>query len=240
MKKAVRAITWRNAFSLIVVIELETLPINPTFVSKAYQVFKSLHKQKLQVLHATFLFTPTETEPYLATTSPEKEPNEILTLNRTQTTPSNVTFAFAPLCVAFRHVSQSAALLGTVFSIKAASPSEIPTKFPSSTGHAWKIAFQNEMSAWLVHDEVIDSIKFLTPNVNTMALQNALSAFPPHDTWHAKLLLAKTMGSVEALSYATSSLAIPCDASPLKEIPVSSPTLASPPKPVSTSRQTIR
>ena len=42
MKKAVRAITWRNAFSLIVVIELETLPINPTFVSKAYQVFKSL------------------------------------------------------------------------------------------------------------------------------------------------------------------------------------------------------
>ena len=136
MKKAVRAITWRNAFSLIVVIELETLPINPKFVSKAYQVFKSLQKQKLQVLHATFLFTPTETEPHLATTSPEKELNEILTPNRTQTTPSNVTFAFAPLCVAFRHVSQSAALLGTVSSIKAASPSEIPTKFPFSTGHA--------------------------------------------------------------------------------------------------------
>ena len=44
MKKAVRAITWCNAFSLIVVIELETLPINPTFVSKAYEVFKSLQK----------------------------------------------------------------------------------------------------------------------------------------------------------------------------------------------------
>ena len=97
MKKAVRAITWRTAFSLIVVIELEKLPINPTFVSKAYQVFECLQKQKLQVLHATFLFTPTETEPHLATTSPEKEPNEILSPNRTQTTPSNVTFAFAPL-----------------------------------------------------------------------------------------------------------------------------------------------
>ena len=75
------------------------------------------------------------------------------------------------------------------------------------------------MYAWLAHDEVIDSIKFLTPNVNTTALQNALNAFPPHDTWHAKLLLAKTMGSVEALNYATSSLAIPFDASPLKLSP---------------------
>ena len=235
MKKAVRAITWRNAFSLIVVIELETLPINPTFISKAYHVFKSLQKQKLQVLHATFLFTPTETEPHLATTSPEKEPNEILTPNRIQTTPSNVTFAFAPLCVAFRHVPQSAALLGTVSSIKAASLSEVPTKFPFSTGHAWKIAFKNEMSAWLAQDEVIDSIKFLTPNVNTMALQNALNAFPPHDTWHAKLLLAKTMGSVEALNYATSSLAIPFDASPLNETSVSSPSSSLLPKPAFTS-----
>ena len=235
MKIAVCAITWRNAFSLIVVIELQTLPINPTFVSKSYQVFKSSKKQKLQVLHGTFLLTPTETDPHLATTSSEKEPNEILTPNRTQTTPSNVTFAFAPLCVAFRHVSQSAALLGTVSSIKAAPPSEIPTKFPFSTGHAWKIAFKNEMSAWLAHVEVIDSIKFLTPNVNTMALQNALNAFPPHDTWHAKLLLAKTMGSVEALNYATSSLAIPFDVSPQKETPVSSPSSSSLPKPASTS-----
>ena len=68
-----------------------------------------------------------------------------------------------------------------------------------------------------------------------MALQNALSAFPPHNTFHAKILLAKTMGSVEALNYATWSLAIPFDASPLKEIPVSSRTLASPPKPASIS-----
>ena len=91
------------------------------------------------------------------------------------------------------------------------------------------------MSAWLAHDEVIDSIKFLTPNVNTMALQNALNAFPPHDTWHAKLLLAKTMGSVEALNYATSSLAIPSDASPIKKTPLSSPSSTSLPKPASTN-----
>ena len=83
MRKAFRAITWGNAFSLIVVIELETLPTNPTFVSNAYQVFNSLQKQILQVLHATFLFKPTETEPQLATTSPDKEPNEILTPNGT-------------------------------------------------------------------------------------------------------------------------------------------------------------
>ena len=35
MKKAVRTTTWRNAFSLIVVIELQTLPIKPTFITKA-------------------------------------------------------------------------------------------------------------------------------------------------------------------------------------------------------------
>ena len=43
------------------------------------------------------------------------------------------------------------------------------------------------------------------------------------------------MGSVEALNYATSSVAIPVDASPLKESPVSSPSSSSPPKPASTS-----
>ena len=46
IKKITRAITWRNAYSLIVTLDLEALPIHPAFVSKAYQVFKTLQKQE--------------------------------------------------------------------------------------------------------------------------------------------------------------------------------------------------
>ena len=175
MKKITRAVTWPNAYSLIVTLDLEALPINPAFVSKAYQVFKTLQKRKLQVHHATFLFTPTEVDPQPEMLSQEVQPEEPLTPNRTQSIPSSISFAFAPLCVAFKHVSHSAALLGAVHSIKAASPSEIPSKFPFSSGHAWKIENQHEMSAWLVHDEVVNSIKFLTPNFNAIAMHKALS-----------------------------------------------------------------
>ena len=132
MKRITRAVTWRNAYSLIVTLDLEALPINLAFVSKAYQVFKTLQKQKLQVLHATFLFTPTEVDPQLGMLSQEVQPEEPLTPNRTQSIPFCISFAFAPLCVAFKHVSQGAALLGAVHSIKAVSPSEIPSKFPFS------------------------------------------------------------------------------------------------------------
>ena len=167
--------------------------------------------------------------------SQEVQPEDPLTPNRTQSISSSISFAFAPLCVAFKHVSHSAALLGTVHSIKAASPSEIPSKFPFSSGHAWKIEYQHEMSAWLVHDEVVNSTKFLTPNFNALAMHKALSEYPSHDPWHAKLALAKTLGSIEALNYATSALAIPFDASPKKHTssPPSSPapTLTPPGEP---------
>ena len=213
-------------------LDLEALPINPAFVSKSYQVFKTLQKQKLQVLHATFLFTPTEVDPQLEMLPQEVQPEEPLTPNRTQSIPSSISFAFAPLCVAFKHVSQSAALLGAVHSIKEASPPEIPSKFPFSSGHAWKIEYQHEMSACLVHDEVVNSTKFLTPNFNALAMHKALSEHPSHDPWHAKLALAKTLGSIEALNYATSALAIPFNVSPIKHSssspPSPAPTLAPP------------
>ena len=232
MKKITRAVTWRNAYSLIVTLDLEALPINPAFVSKAYQVFKTLQKEKLQVLHATFLFTPTEVDPQLEMLSQEVQPEEPLTPNRTQSIPSSISFAFAPLCVAFKHVFQSAALLGTVHSIKAAPPSEIPSKFPFSSGHAWKIEYQQKMSAWLVHDEVVNSIKFLTPKFNALAMHKALSEHPSLEPWHAKLALAKTLGSIEALNYATSGPAIPFDVSPIKHTSSSpsspAPTLTPP------------